>query len=155
MLSIYWVVRKVGVQELYANGLLQIAGDLHLEDQKRPGQPSVTDENLIKTVIENNSWSTTRPGQPSVTDENLIKTVIENNSWSTTRELAEMVNKLKSTTNDNIAKLGCINRLVSASHNLDINRLVSASHNLEEKMMYCIATYESLYKQREDTSFLK
>lgn len=59
------------------------------------------------------------------------------------RELAEMVNKLKSTTNDNIAKLGCI------------NRLVSASHNLEEKMMYCIATYESLYKQRKDTSFLK
>lgn len=113
------MVRKVGVQELYANGLLQIAGDLHLEDQKRPGQPSVTDENLIKTVI-------------------------ENNSWSTTRQLAEMVNKLKSTTNDNIAKLGCINRLVSASHNLD-----------EKMLMYCIATYESLYKQREDTSFLK
>jgi len=35
-------------------------GDSNLEDQERPGKPSTTDEDQIKTLIENNSRYTTR-----------------------------------------------------------------------------------------------
>lgn len=52
-----------------------------------------------------------RPGRPSTTDEDLIKTAIENNPRSTTPQLAEMLNKSNSTIHDHIVKLGYINRL--------------------------------------------
>ena len=35
-------------------------GDFNLEDQERPGKPSTTDEDQIKTLIENNPRYTTR-----------------------------------------------------------------------------------------------
>ena len=59
------------------------ADDFNLEDQERPGRPS--------------------------TDEDQIKTLIENNPRYTTRELAEMLNMSKSTIHEHFVKLGYIN----------------------------------------------
>ena len=61
------------------------AGDFNLEDQERPGRAATTDEDQIKTRIENN---------PRVT----------------TRELAEMFKISKSTIHEHLAKLGYIKR---------------------------------------------
>ncbi|XP_076765234.1 histone-lysine N-methyltransferase SETMAR-like [Xylocopa sonorina] len=52
-----------------------------------------------------------RPGRPSTTDEDMIKTEIENNPCSTLRQLARMLNKPKSTIYDHTVKLGYVNRL--------------------------------------------
>jgi len=57
------------------------AGDFNLEDQERPGRPSTTDEDQIKTLI-------------------------ENNPCYTTRKLAEMLNMSKSTIHEHFVKLG-------------------------------------------------
>ncbi|CAK9833044.1 Histone-lysine N-methyltransferase SETMAR [Anthophora retusa] len=96
------------------------AGDFDLEDQERPGRPSTRDEDLVKTVI-------------------------ENNPRSTTRQLAEMVNKSKSTIHDHIVKLGYISRFdVWLPHNL-------TEKNLLDRISIC----DSLYKRNEETPFLK
>ena len=50
-----------------------------------------------------------RPGRPSTTDEDQIKTLIENNPRYTTRKLAEMLNMSKSTIHEHFVKLGYIN----------------------------------------------
>jgi len=63
--------------------LLGKAGDSNLEDQERPGRPSITDEDQIKTLI-------------------------ENNPHYTTRKLAEMLNMSKSTIHEHFVKLGYI-----------------------------------------------
>jgi len=53
-----------------------------------------------------------RPGRSSTTDEDQIKTLIENNSRYTTRKLAEMLNVSKSTIHEHFVKLGYINHLM-------------------------------------------
>jgi len=50
-----------------------------------------------------------RPDRSSTTDEDQIKTLIENNPYYTTRKLAEMLNMSKSTF-EHFVKLGYINR---------------------------------------------
>ena len=51
-----------------------------------------------------------RPGRPSTTDKDQIKTLIENNTRYTTGKLAEMLNMSKSTIHEHFVKLGYINR---------------------------------------------
>ena len=51
-----------------------------------------------------------RPGRPSTTDEDQIKTLIENNPLYTTCKLAEMLNMSKSIIHEHFVKLGYINR---------------------------------------------
>ena len=63
------------------------AGDFNLEDQEHPGRPSTTDEDQIKTLI-------------------------ENNPRYMTRKLAEMLNISKSTIHEHFVKLGYINVLM-------------------------------------------
>ena len=60
------------------------AGDFNLEDQERPGRRSTTDEDQIKTLI-------------------------ENNPRYTTRQLAEMLKISKSTIHEHLVKVGYIN----------------------------------------------
>ena len=60
------------------------AGDFNLEDQERPGRPSITNEDQIKTLI-------------------------ENNPHYTTRKLAEILNMSKSTIHEHFVKLDYIN----------------------------------------------
>jgi len=59
------------------------AGDFNLKDQERPGRLSTTDEDQIKTLIENNPRYTTRK--------------------------LEMLNTSKSTIHEHFVKLGYIN----------------------------------------------
>jgi len=61
------------------------AGDFNLEDQERSGRPSTTDEDQIKTLI-------------------------ENNPRYTTHKLTKMLNISKSTIHEHFVKLGYINR---------------------------------------------
>ncbi|XP_012060168.1 PREDICTED: histone-lysine N-methyltransferase SETMAR-like [Atta cephalotes] len=76
------------------------AGDFNLEDQERPGRPSITDEDQIKTLI-------------------------ENNPRYTTRKLAEMLNMSKSTIHKHFVKLGYINRFdVLVPHDLTEKNLM-------------------------------
>jgi len=49
-------------------------------------------------------------GRPFTTDEDQIKSLIENNSRYTTRKLAEMLNMSKSIIYEHFVKLGYINR---------------------------------------------
>ena len=51
-----------------------------------------------------------RPDRPSTTDEDQIKTLIENNPRYTTHKLAEMLNISKSIIHEHFVKLGYINR---------------------------------------------
>ncbi|CAK9808456.1 Histone-lysine N-methyltransferase SETMAR [Anthophora quadrimaculata] len=86
-----------------------------------------------------------RQGRPSTTDEDLIKSEIEDNPRSTLRQLAEMLNKSKSTIHDHIVKIGYVNRLdVWVPHDL-------TEKNLLDRISIC----DSLYKRNEETSFLK
>jgi len=55
-----------------------------------------------------------RPGRPSTTDEDQIKTLIENNPRYTTRKLAEMFNMSKSTIHKYFVKLDYINILMDS-----------------------------------------
>ncbi|CAK9796093.1 Histone-lysine N-methyltransferase SETMAR [Anthophora plagiata] len=64
------------------------AGDSNFEDQERPGRPSTTDEDQIKTPI-------------------------ENNPRYTISELAEMLKISKSTIYEHFVKLGYTNRFVA------------------------------------------
>ena len=65
------------------------------------------------------------PGRSSTTDEDQIKTLIENNSRYTTRKLAEMLNVSKSTIHEHFVKLGYINRFdVWISHDLMEKNLI-------------------------------
>ena len=50
-----------------------------------------------------------RSSRPLTTDEDQIKTLIENNPRYTTRKLAEMLNMSKSTIHEHFVKLGYIN----------------------------------------------
>ncbi|XP_018046256.1 PREDICTED: histone-lysine N-methyltransferase SETMAR-like [Atta colombica] len=76
------------------------AGDFNLEDQERPGRPSTTDEDQIKTLM-------------------------ENNPHYTTRKLAEMLNMSKSTIHKHFVKLGYINRFdVWVPHDLTEKNLM-------------------------------
>lgn len=59
------------------------AGDFSLEDQERPGKPSTTDEDRIKTLI-------------------------ENNPRYTTRQLAKILKISKSTIHEHLVKLGYV-----------------------------------------------
>ena len=52
-----------------------------------------------------------RSDRPSTTDEDQIKTLIENNQRYTTRKLGEMLNMSKSTIPEHFVTLGYINRL--------------------------------------------
>ncbi|XP_050480294.1 histone-lysine N-methyltransferase SETMAR-like [Bombus huntii] len=60
-------------------------GDFNLEDQERPGRPSTTDEDQVKTLV-------------------------ENNPCYTIRELAKILKISRSTTHEHFVKLGYINR---------------------------------------------
>ena len=51
-----------------------------------------------------------RPSRPSTTDEDQIKTLIENNTRYTTCKLAKMLNMSKSTIHEHFVKFGYINR---------------------------------------------
>jgi len=76
------------------------AGDFNLEDQERPNRPSTTDEDQIKTLI-------------------------ENNPRYMTRKLAEMLNMSKSTIHKQFVKLGYINRFdVWVPHDLTEKNLM-------------------------------
>jgi len=73
-------------------------GDFNLEDQERPGKSSTTDEDQIKTLI-------------------------ENNPRYTTRKLAEMLNMSKSIIH--FVKLGYLNRFdVWVPHDLTEKNLI-------------------------------
>ncbi|XP_076303041.1 histone-lysine N-methyltransferase SETMAR-like [Lasioglossum baleicum] len=66
-----------------------------------------------------------RPGRPSTTDEDMIRTEIENSPCSTLRQLAGMLNKSKSTIHDHTVKLGYVNRLdVWVPHDLTKKNLL-------------------------------
>ncbi|EZA50238.1 Histone-lysine N-methyltransferase SETMAR [Ooceraea biroi] len=70
------------------------AGDFNLKDQERSGRPSTTDDDQIKTLI-------------------------ENNPRYTTRELAEILKISKTTVHDHVVKLGYVSRYdVWVPHNL-------------------------------------
>ncbi|XP_076302859.1 histone-lysine N-methyltransferase SETMAR-like [Lasioglossum baleicum] len=65
------------------------------------------------------------PGRPSTTDEDMIRTEIENSPRSTLRQLAGMLNKSKSTIHDHIVKLGYVNRFdVWVPHDLTEKNLL-------------------------------
>ena len=64
-------------------------------------------------------------GRSSITDEDQIKTQIENNPRYTTRKLAEMLNMLKSTIHEHFVKLGYINRFIWVSHDLTEKNLMN------------------------------
>nr|XP_003708364.1 PREDICTED: histone-lysine N-methyltransferase SETMAR-like [Megachile rotundata] len=94
-------------------------GDFELEDQKRSGRPSTTDKNVIKSII-------------------------EDNPRFTLRQLADMMNKSKSSIHEHVTKLGYINRYD-----------VWVPHELTEKNFTDrISIYDSLYKRNEETPFL-
>lgn len=70
------------------------AGDFNLKDQERTGRPSITDDDQLKTLI-------------------------ENNPRYTTRELAEILKISKTTVHEHLVKLGYVNRYdVWVPHNL-------------------------------------
>ena len=74
-------------------------GDFNLEDQERPGKPSTTDEDQIKTLIENNPRYT--------------------------RRKLEMLNTSKSIIHEHFVKLGYINCFdVWISHDLTEKNLM-------------------------------
>jgi len=65
------------------------------------------------------------PDGPSTTDEDQIKTLIENNPRYMTRELAEMLNMSKSIIYEHFVKLGYINRFdVWVPHDLTKKNLM-------------------------------
>ncbi|XP_076302938.1 histone-lysine N-methyltransferase SETMAR-like [Lasioglossum baleicum] len=65
------------------------------------------------------------PGRPSTTDEDMIRTEIENSPCSTLRQLAGMLNKSKLTIHDHTVKLGYVNRLdVWVPHDLTKKNLL-------------------------------
>ena len=55
------------------------------------------------------------PGKRSTTDEDQIKTLMENNPRYTTRQLAEMLKISKCTIHEHLVKLGYINRFYGYS----------------------------------------
>ena len=66
-----------------------------------------------------------RSDRPSTTDEDQIKTLIENNPRYTTRKLGEVLNMTKSTIHEHFVKLGYINRLdVLVPHELTEKNLM-------------------------------
>ncbi|RLU19787.1 hypothetical protein DMN91_008346 [Ooceraea biroi] len=70
------------------------AGDFNLKDQERSGKPSTTDDDQLKTLI-------------------------ENNPRYTTRELAEILKISKTTVHDHVVKLGYVSRYdVWVPHNV-------------------------------------
>jgi len=67
-----------------------------------------------------------RPGRSFTTNEDQIKTLIENNPRCTTRKLAEMLNMSKSTIHEHFVKLGYINRFdVWVPHDLTEKNLMN------------------------------
>jgi len=74
---------------------------------------------VITTLKIKNAWVS----PPS--DEDQIKTLIENNPHYTTRKLVEMLNMSKSTIHDHFVKLGYINRFdVWVPHDLTEKNLM-------------------------------
>ncbi|XP_017796822.1 PREDICTED: histone-lysine N-methyltransferase SETMAR-like [Habropoda laboriosa] len=66
-----------------------------------------------------------RPGRPSTTHEDQIKTLIENNPRYTTRELAEVLKISETTIHELFVKLGYVNRFdVCVPHNLTEKNLM-------------------------------
>ncbi|XP_076302040.1 histone-lysine N-methyltransferase SETMAR-like [Lasioglossum baleicum] len=65
------------------------------------------------------------PGRPSTTDEDMVRSEIENSTCSTLRQLAGMLNKSKSAILDHTVNLGYVNRLdVWVQHNLTKKNLL-------------------------------
>ena len=66
-----------------------------------------------------------RPGRPSTTDKDQIKTLIENNPRYTTRKLGEVLNMTKSTIHEHFVMRGYINHLdVLVPHELTEKNLM-------------------------------
>ena len=84
-------------------------------------------------------------GRPVEVDSHQIETLIENNQCYTTREIANILEISKSSTENHLHQLGCVNRFD-----------VWVPHKLSEKnLLDHISTCDSLLKHNENILFLK